>query len=99
MISFCASALQGYLIPGISNKPVTRELVVVWLLVTVIPLTGAACSAVLLLLAEAHLPGSLWISHALRGSVLWHLSFREWLNSATLFLLLLGSAMFLPETR
>jgi hypothetical protein len=97
MISFCVSALRGYLIPGIGKKLFKRELLASWILVTLVPLVSAAASECLLLLAGAHLPWSVEIFHALRDSVLWHLSFWEWLGSAAVFLFLLGSALFLPQ--
>jgi hypothetical protein len=97
MVCFCASALRGHLSPGIVKNLFGPALLVSWILITVVPLFSAALSGCLLLLAEAHLPGGHGIYRALRDSVLWHLSFWEWLGSAAVFLFLLSSAWFLPE--
>ena len=97
MVTFCLCALRGYLFPGPGKKLFKRELLVSWILVTMVPLVGAALSGCLFLSASAHFPWSHGLHQALKASIVWHLSFWEWIGSVAVFLFLLSSALFLPD--
>jgi hypothetical protein len=97
MITLCLCALRGYLIPVIGKKLFKFELLVSWILATLVPLVGAASSGCLFLSATAHFPWSHGVHQALKNSIVWHLSFWEWIGSVAVFLFLLSSALFLPD--
>jgi hypothetical protein len=96
MFVFCSCAIKGYFIPVIGNKTFNLQLLVSWILMTLPPIL-VALSECLLLATYAHFTWSTAVYHALKNSVAWHLAFWEWVGSATVFLFLLSSALFLPE--
>ena len=96
MVAFCLCALRGYLTPATEEKLYQRRLLISWILLTLGPILGLAFSEGLLRLMQAHpvwpYPIEQW-----KNSLFWHLAFWEWIGSASVFLFLLSSALFLPK--
>jgi len=96
MVVFCLYALKGYLAPATGKKLYQRRLLISWILLTLGPILGLAFSEGLSRLMQAHpvwsYPVEQW-----KTSLFWHLAFWEWIGSASVFLFLLSSALFLPE--
>jgi uncharacterized membrane protein YdcZ (DUF606 family) len=96
MVVFCLCALKGYLAPATGKKLYQRRLLIPWIQLTLGPSLGLAFSEGLLRLMQAHpvwpYPIEQW-----KNSLFWHLAFWEWIGSASVFLFLLSSALFLPK--
>ena len=96
MVVFCLCALKGYFAPATGKKFYQRRLLISWILLTLGPILGLAFNEGLLRLMQAHPVWSYPIEQW-KNSLFWHLAFWEWIGSASVFLFLLSSALFLPE--
>jgi len=79
------------------TKPVCSAIVLIWSLVTLLPLVGILFSESLLLLTRLEPSWATPIRSALRHSVFWHLSFWEWTGAVAVFLFLCAAVFLTPR--
>ena len=72
-------------------------LIWIWILLTVLPLSGLICSELLLLLSQAHFAWATAVRRMFRGTVFWHLGFWEWSGAVAVYLFLCAGVFLFDD--
>jgi hypothetical protein len=89
MVCACWCAWKG-------RRIFAGKLLVVWLLVTLVPLSGVLCSESLLVVSRLNPSWATPIRTELGHSMFWHLGFWEWLGAAAVYTFLCAAVFLMP---